>query len=131
MKNIIIKILLVILINRFASSRVIELDNDEDENELKNHRRSKRHIKQSTAISGAENLYSCIDKECIQIHEFKIAKNYTVNCYKNDILITFDITTVTIKTRIVSAYLRKSLQGVFVSDESSKDTTTCKMIKKY
>lgn len=133
MKEFIVLVYFIILIHQTVIARVINtIEDDEDDiSETKKHHRSKRHIKQNNLITEVENLYSCVDDgECCRIRQFNIAKNYTINCYKQDILITFEVNSATIKNQKSSGYLRNSKQGVFLSVDSLPKTSSCNMIKK-
>lgn len=134
MKIEVISVLFIIVIHHLADTRMIERimeDEDDEPKQHSNHHRSKRHIKRDSDLNGVENLYSCLDLECFQVRQFKIATNYTINCYKHDILITFQINTAKHRNQKSSAYLRINQQGVYISDESAGDSKTCKMIQRF
>lgn len=80
-------------------------------------------------IKGVDNTFACSGDYCFKITEFRISENFSISCFRDDILILFEVNEKN-QTKLFGYLTHKMGRGNKILETKSESSPICQMIKK-
>lgn len=120
-------ILLIIFILPLCSPIYLPIHSHRGRRLANDHSTEKHNI----VINKVDNTFAKLDKEILEINEFRISETYSVNCYEHELKIIFNIEEDNKKISTFGFLTNEYLRGNKVYNTSIGKSHICRSIRRY